>query len=678
MKVLAILQARCSSTRLPNKVLKTILSKAMIHHQIDRINRSKYIDQLIVATSTDESDSKLVDLCEKIDVNIFRGSLNNVLDRFYQAALYHNADIIVRLTGDCPLIDPSVIDGVIKQHLEENNDYTSNIEPATFPDGLDVEVFNLTVLQNAWGNAKSPSELEHVTPFIRSDKSIQKGSYIAEVDNSDLRWTVDEPNDLTFVTAIYELLGSHGDYFNSQEIYTLLKSRPDLMNINNNIERNEGYAKSLEEDKQMIRYKNSNEMLERALKTIPLASQTFSKSMAQFPVGSSPLFIEKGKGSKVWDVDGNEYIDFMNGLLSVSIGYGDEDVSKAVYEQIQNGVSFSLPHRLEMIVAEKLVSMVPCAEKVRFGKNGTDATSAAIRLARAYTKKDMVLVCGYHGWQDWYIGSTTRSLGVPESTQALTKVFKYNDIDSLSELVEKYQGKIAAIIMEPMNVEYPKEGYLQNVQKIAKKENIVFIFDETITGCRFAKGGAQEYFGVTPDLATFGKGIGNGFPLSAIVGKKEIMDLMEDIFFSGTFGGETASLAAANVVLEKIDTLNIPHALAITGTILLDKLNILIKKLGCDNFLSTAGHPAWSFLVITDTDGYSSFEIKTLFMQEMLKRGILTFGTHNISYSHTLEDINFLMNCYEEVLPILKESIKSHVLLDKLNCQPLKPLFKVR
>jgi len=428
----------------------------------------------------------------------------------------------------------------------------------------------------------------------------------------------------------------------------------------------------------MTRYKASEQLLARALETIPLASQTFSKSTVQFPVGAAPLFLEKGAGSKVWDVDGNEYLDFMSALLCVSIGYADEDVTNAVCDQIKTGVSFSLPHRLEMEVAEQLVDLIPCAEKVRFGKNGSDATSAAIRLARAYTNKDMVLVCGYHGWQDWYIGSTTRSLGVPKSTAELTKVFKYNDIDSLSDLVKAHQGKIAAIIMEPMNVAFPAPGYLKTVQQIAKEEGAVFIFDETITGCRFAKGGAQEYFGITPDLATFGKGLANGFPLSAVVGKTEIMDLMEDIFFSGTFGGETASLAAAKVVLTKVDKLDVPAILSATGEYLLEKLNALIKELACEFFLSTAGHPSWSFLLIADTANYTSYEIKTLFMQEMLKRGILTLGTHNISYSHSLEDIDTLINCYKEVLPILKVALENKDLLSKLECEPLVPLFKVR
>jgi len=428
----------------------------------------------------------------------------------------------------------------------------------------------------------------------------------------------------------------------------------------------------------MARYQQSEKLLKRALQSIPLASQTFSKSKVQFPEGASPFFLEKGKGSKVWDVDGNQYIDFMSGLLCISLGYADQDVNYAVYKQIQNGTSFSLPHKLEMEVAEQLIKLIPCAEKVRFGKNGTDVTSAAIRLARAYTQKEMVLVCGYHGWQDWYIGSTTRDLGVPESTKSLTKTFKYNDIDSLSTLTEKYKGKIAAIIMEPMNIEYPKDGYLEAVRELANNEAIVLIFDEMITGCRFAKGGAQELFNVIPDLATFGKGLANGFPLSAIVGSNKIMKLMEDIFFSGTFGGETASLAAANVVLKKMEKLDLPNKLKDTGDYLLIELNKLIKKLNSEHLFSTCGHPSWSFLSIVANTNYTASEINTLFMQEMLKRGILTTGSHNISLAHTKEDIDQLILCYQEVLPVIKLAIETNSLLEKLHCQPLQPLFKVR
>lgn len=249
MKVVAILQARCSSTRLPNKVLKEIQGKAMLHQQIDRLNRSKCINELIVATSVDASDNKLVELCKKININVYRGSLNNVLERFYIAAKINSADIVVRLTGDCPLASPEIIDAVIRQHILDKNDYTSNIEPETFPDGLDVEVFNFPVLKKAWQNATTKSDLEHVTPYIRNNLGVVKGNYISDLDYSHFRWTVDEPEDFNFVREVYSLLGSKGNYFDYNEIFKLLDERPELLNINSNIIRNEGYINSLHKDK---------------------------------------------------------------------------------------------------------------------------------------------------------------------------------------------------------------------------------------------------------------------------------------------------------------------------------------------------------------------------------------------------------------------------------------------
>lgn len=426
------------------------------------------------------------------------------------------------------------------------------------------------------------------------------------------------------------------------------------------------------------RYQKSEQLLDRALKVIPLGSQTFSKSITQFPLGVSPYFAKKGKGSRLWDVDGNEYIDFINGLLSVSIGYTDPDVTASVKTQLDTGITFSLSHELEIEVAEKLIDLVPCAEMVRFGKNGTDCTSAAIRLARAYTKKDIVLVCGYHGWQDWYIGSTTRNLGVPKVTQLLTKAFTYNDKDSFNTLIEEYKGQIAAVIMEPMNVAYPNEGFLEHIRTVTTNENIVMVFDETITGCRFAKGGAQELFNVIPDLATFGKGIGNGFPLSAVMGKKEIMCLMEDIFYSGTFAGETSSLAAATVVLDKIKNDNVCEHLEKVGSYLKTEVKALIESCGLKQYVDCTGHPSWSFIIFNGSEQITSFEMKTLYMQEMFKAGILSFGTHNLSFSHTISDIDKLLCTYKGFFELLNECIKIGSVNNNLECQALEPLFKVR
>ena len=251
------------------------------------------------------------------------------------------------------------------------------------------------------------------------------------------------------------------------------------------------------------RYKKSKLALDRALKTIPLGAQTFSKSITSIPLGASPLYVERAKGSKMWDVDGNEYTDFVNGLACVTLGYCDPDIDIAVREQMSSGVTFSLSHKLETEVSEMIVDMVPCAEMVRFAKNGTDATSAAIRIARAFTGKEHIAVCGYHGWQDWYIGSTSRDLGVPQCVKDLTHKFEYNNLKSLELIFKK--NKLACVIMEPMNIEYPKDEFLEKVKNLVHKNDALLIFDETITGFRYSLGGAQEFFGVLPDIATFGK-----------------------------------------------------------------------------------------------------------------------------------------------------------------------------
>jgi glutamate-1-semialdehyde 2,1-aminomutase len=428
----------------------------------------------------------------------------------------------------------------------------------------------------------------------------------------------------------------------------------------------------------MRSYRKSEEYLARAERTIPLGSQTFSKSRTQYPLGVSPLFITRGQGSRVWDLDGNEYIDLINGLASVTLGYGDPDVVAAVREQLETGSIFSLPHPIEAEVAELIVELVPCAEMVRFGKNGSDATSGAIRLARAYTSRDRIAVCGYHGWQDWYIGSTARHRGVPDATRALTHSFNFNDLASLERLLAGHPDEFAAVILEPMNVADPAPGFIQGVQALARDHGALLVFDETITGFRFSVGGAQEIFGVTPDLATFGKGLANGFPVSAVAGRRDLMKLMEEIFFSFTFGGEALSLAAAKATLTKLKSQDVIGAMRARGEQLKQGLAALIATHAVEPFLSVSGHPTWSFLVINDAPLATQWEIKTLFMQEMFERGVLTFGTHNISYAHSASDIAAVLDAYDEVLPLLHRAGLETGVTGLLRCEPLQPLFKLR
>lgn len=428
----------------------------------------------------------------------------------------------------------------------------------------------------------------------------------------------------------------------------------------------------------MSRYAHSEQLLERALRTIPLGSQTFSKSKTQYPIGVSPFFIQRGRGSHVWDVDNNEYIDFINSLAAITLGYCDPDVDTAVRRQLDDGVIFSLPHPLEMEVAEQLVKLVPCAEMVRFGKNGSDATSGAIRVARAFTSRDHVAVCGYHGWQDWYIGTTARNRGVPQATRDLSHPWAYNDLESLDKLFRDYPDQIAAVILEPMNVVEPIPSFLESVKELTHKHGALLIFDETVTGFRYAIGGAQQHFGVTPDLATFGKGLANGYPVSAVAGRADVMKLMEEVFFSFTFGGETLSLAAALATMRKLVREPVTETLYRQGRKILVKLDSLIAEVGAADFLSVAGNPTWSFLLIKDAGTYSQWQIKTLFLQEMFARGILTIGTHNISYSHSDTDLEKLFAAYGEVIPLLTEAVRHKKLESLLRCEPLQPLFKVR
>jgi glutamate-1-semialdehyde 2,1-aminomutase len=426
----------------------------------------------------------------------------------------------------------------------------------------------------------------------------------------------------------------------------------------------------------MSRYMNSESWLKRAEETVPLGSQTFSKSRTQYPVGISPLYISRAKGANVTDLDGNSYVDLVSALASVTLGYKDRGVDNAIKKQLRKGISYSLPGKLESEVSEKLVEMIPSAEMVRFGKNGSDATSAAIRISRAYTGRDHVAVCGYHGWQDWFIGSTTRDKGVPKEVSGLTHIFKYNDIQSLEALLSTHQ--IAAVILEPMNVSFPDKDFLVRVKELSNKYGAVLIFDETITGFRFSAGGAQELFGVTPDLSTFGKGIANGMPLSAIVGCREIMMEMENVFFSGTFGGELLSLAAAKHVIDRVQAGEVIGHLESIGRALSNKVEAVIKSNNLNDTLSLSGHNTWRFLNWRESNGYSQSEIKTYFMQEMFSAGVLVLSSHNVSLAHKSTEVKKIANSYETALSNLRKVLDAGNLRENLRVEPLEPLFKVR
>lgn len=426
------------------------------------------------------------------------------------------------------------------------------------------------------------------------------------------------------------------------------------------------------------RYALSRAMLARAERVIPLGSQTFSKSRVQYPEGAAPLFVTHGRGGRTWDVDGNEYVDLVCALLPVTLGYGDPDVDAAIRVQLDNGITFSLATELEVELAETLVEIIPCAEAVRFGKNGTDATSAAIRLARAFTRRDRVAVGGYHGWQDWYVGATVRNKGVPQAVRDLTHRFPFNDVDALHALFRQYPGEFAAIITEPAGAAVPKPGYLETLKEMCRAEGALLIFDEVVTGFRLALGGGQEYFGVTPDLAAFGKGLANGMPLSAVAGRADVMAEMEEVFISSTFGGETLSLAAAVATVGKMRREPVIARLWRTGALLAEEAEAAVRRHGLGEVVALGGLDPWRLLSFRDHANATAATIKTFFIREMLAEGVLMTASHNVCYAHDGRDVEHVARAYERVMERLAEELANLGFESRLGCPAIRPVFSVR
>lgn len=428
----------------------------------------------------------------------------------------------------------------------------------------------------------------------------------------------------------------------------------------------------------MVNFEISNALLARAKNLIPLASQTFSKSYLQYPMRNVPRFVDRAEGCRMWDVDGNEYIDLVSALAAIILGYCDRDVNEAVGRQLERGTIFSLPHELEVELAERITSLCPNVEQVRFGKNGSDVTTAAIRLARAVTGRQRVAVCGYHGWHDWYIGSTTMNQGVPEVVAALTHSFSYNNIESLENILNTYPQEFAAIILEPANSNQPQSNFLHDVRELATRTGALLIFDETITGFRYALGGAQQYFGVTADLVTYGKALGNGFPISCLGGPASLMQRISDIFFSFTFGGEALSLQAACATLDKLKNSAVLDTIRGRGSYFKQALQDLIETNQMSLYCNVVGDPTWFFITFNAIEDVTMWELKTFFMQEMIKRGVLTMGSHNLNFAHDRDTIDKILQVYKQVLPLIAEAVKSNKVAQWIEGEPLRPLFTIR
>jgi glutamate-1-semialdehyde 2,1-aminomutase len=418
-----------------------------------------------------------------------------------------------------------------------------------------------------------------------------------------------------------------------------------------------------------------------AHKLIPGGAHTYAKGDDQFPE-CAPAFIERGKGCHAWDVDGNEFIEYGMGLRAVTLGHAFEPVVQAASRQMQLGANFTRPARIEVEAADEFLRLIDGADMVKFAKNGSDVTTAAVKLARAYTGRDLVAICGdqpFFSTDDWFIGTMELNAGIPRAVLDLTLQFPYNDLAGLAELFDRYPGQIACVVLEAEAATQPQPGYLQQVKDLCERKGAVLIFDEMITGFRWHLGGAQKLHGVVPHLSTFGKALGNGFAISALAGKREIMclgglnhDLPRVFLLSTTHGAETHALAAAIATMRVYVEQDVVEFLWRQGELLrrLVEQSILENKVA--GYFELLGRPCNLIFATRDANRERSQSFRTLFMQEMIRRGVIA-PSFVVSFSHSDEDIHRTAEAAHEALAIYRKALDDGA--EKyLQGRPIKPV----
>ena len=644
-RIVAIVQARMGSTRFPNKVMQPICGTPMIGLLLERLSRARSIDQIVLATSSDPRNEPLVQYVGNMGFDVYRGSEDDVLDRYYQAAKRARADVVVRITGDCPLIDPELVDAVIELFEEKGVDYASNTMPPTYPDGLDIEAFTFKALEIAWSRATDPCLREHVTPYVRESRQFARTNLTNETDCSKERWTVDEPEDFEVIRRVFEHFSPRRD-FTWVEALALRQEHPELFAANRHLIRNEG-----------LHLGTGQKLWKRAKRVIPGGNMLLSKRAEMFLPERWPAYFSRAKGCRVWDLDGHEYIDMsLMGIGTSTLGYGHPEVDEAVRNTVAAGnmSTFNCPE--EVYLAERLVELHPWADMVRLARTGGEANAIAIRIARAASGRDKVAFCGYHGWHDWYLAANLgdeQSLdghllpglepkGVPRSLRGSVLPFNYNDFSELETLVQKHD--IGVIKMEVSRNMGPQEGFLEDVRQLATDRDIVLIFDECTSGFRQTLGGLHKYYGVEPDMAVFGKTLGNGYAISAVVGRREVMEAAQSTFISSTFWTERIGPTAALKTLEVMERERSWERITETGCDIGMRWQALARK--NDLPIQISGLPA---LISFGFPVPDMLKYKTLITQEMLKKGYLAATAVYVCTEHTPEVVDAY---FEELDPI--------------------------
>ena len=654
MKTVAIVQARTSSTRLPGKVLFPLGGVPMIAFQLDRLSRATCLDKVILATSNDSTDDYLSHVVSQAGYCVFRGSLTDVLQRYSDCASKYPSHNIVRITGDCPLIDPSLVDELVGEFISSPYEYiANNADPdhLSVPDGFDAEVFESSLLHLANASAILPSEREHVTPWMKSNLPSTKWKHFIHSASRDFyRVTVDDPVDYDVVNQIVSHFSTFKPHFDVDDVVAFLSANPSLAAKNLSTLRNEGYFRSLNGDASAIRQnRNSGAMLwNKAKKLIPGGNMLLSKRSEMFLPGKWPSYFSRSKGCKVWDLDGREFTDMTTMSIGTnSLGYGHPEVDAAAVAALTSGNMATLNCSEEVYLAERLLELHPWAHMVRFARSGGEANAIAIRIARAATGRDAVAICGYHGWHDWYLATNLTSdsalqehllpglapLGVPRSLAGTTHPFSYNSFSQLLRISDQHD--LAAVKMEVQRSNPPDPGFLESIRDLCSKKGIVLIFDECSSGFRETYGGLHLKYGVNPDLAMFGKALGNGYAITSIIGRSSIMEAAQNTFISSTFWTERIGPAAALKTLEVMDRVQSWNT--ITG---LGKYMQLCWKQLADAYalpISISGIPALTSFAFQTPN---SLSYKTLITQEMLKKDYLASHIFYPSIAHSTDLID--------------------------------------
>ncbi len=651
MKIVAIVQARMGSTRLPNKVMRPIGGVPMIELLLARLAQSKQIDQIVLATSTDARNTPLVEHVQKLGYTCVRGSESDVLDRYLVAARQAQADVVVRITGDCPLIDPALVDQVINRFKAEGVDYLSNTAPASYPDGLDTEVFCLQALERAGRESQDQFDHEHVTPYLRKSGLYKTGAMQHSEDLSGLRWTVDEPADFQVVSQVFAHFAPN-IHFSWTDVLGLQRSQPTLFAANNNIIRNEGAAMG-----------TGQKLWKRAKGVIPGGNMLLSKRAEMFLPEQWPAYFSKAKGCYVWDMDGKQYTDMcIMGIGTNTLGYGHPEVDEAVMQTVASGNMSTLNCPEEVYLAEKLIEMHPWADMARFARSGGEANAIAIRIARAATGKDKVAICGYHGWHDWYLSANLgddKSLdghllpgldpnGVPRNLKDTVFPFTYNNYEELERLVNSRD--IGVIKMEVARNKGPEDNFLHKVRKLATDRGIVLIFDECTSGFRQTFGGLHKLYNVEPDMAMFGKALGNGYAITATIGRREIMEAAQSTFISSTFWTERIGPTAALKTLEVMDRIKSWETITQTGLTIRQRWQQLADKHGLQ--IDHWGLPALTGYTFNSDNALA---YKTLITQEMLARGYLVGNSIYVCTEHTPDVLEGYFDSLDPIFATIRE-----------------------